>query len=275
MTIIKKRTIILKLGGSIVTQKGRSGVFVRRQLIADIARRLSNIINEQPDLNIILVHGVGSAGHQPAKQYALENGVNGDEKKLKGALKTRLACQKLNLDIINIFNFNGLNATSIHTGSAILQKNGAISQFKTNLVESALRNNCIPVMYGEVVFDDSTGMSICSGDVITSYLAYEFMAEKIIYASDIDGIFDCDPHVNKGAKLINQISWAGALDLSNTTLTGSHNVDVTGGLKNKITANNNQPIHHELKKIIICNGLKPVTISQAFSDNESGTIIRI
>lgn len=37
---LKKKMIILKIGGSVITQKHREGIFIRRKLLASIAEEI-------------------------------------------------------------------------------------------------------------------------------------------------------------------------------------------------------------------------------------------
>jgi isopentenyl phosphate kinase len=106
-----------------------------------------------------------------------------------------------------------------------------------------------------MVFDEKLDMSICSGDAIAPYLAKKLGAEKIFFASDIDGIFDQDPHLQKDAKLIEKINLNKIKNNNKIKLTDSHNVDVTGGLSGKIK---NIDLKHNisLKSVEIFNGLK-------------------
>ena len=64
--------IILKLGGSIITDKGsgNAGV-VRENVLRDIAKTLK----EFSDIPLLLVHGAGSYGHPQARQYNIQSGV--------------------------------------------------------------------------------------------------------------------------------------------------------------------------------------------------------
>jgi isopentenyl phosphate kinase len=117
-------------------------------------------------------------------------------------------------------------------------------------------------------------MSVCSGDAIAILLAKQYEADKIIFASDIDGIYDKDPHTNNDAKLIRKTSIKSIMSDKKVSLTGSHNVDVTGGLQNKIAALANYD-STSLKEVVICNGLKRGTITKALLGQDVGTIIKI
>ena len=166
-------------------------------------------------------------------------------------------------------------ATSVHTASIIIQKDRKITNRSFNIIDRALESKCIPIMYGEMVFDETLGMSVCSGDAIAVTLASKYNADKIIFASDIDGIYDKDPHIHSDAKLITSASLESVLSDKKIALLESHNVDVTGGLKNKIAVLTGSNMPKSLKEVVICNGLKKGFITRALTDGDVGTIIKI
>ena len=129
-------------------------------------------------------------------------------------------------------------------------------------------------MYGDMVFDETLGMSVCSGDAIAMTLAKQYNADKIIFASDIDGIYDKDPHVNSNAKLITDGTLK-SITSNKVVLSESHNVDVTGGLKNKIAVLVGDDTPKSLKKVVVCNGLKKGIITKALTNKPTGTVITI
>jgi len=226
-----KPLYILKIGGSVATHKDRLGISVRTSLMNKVALSIRQAQKEK-DFDLILIHGAGAAGHQLAHQYGLQNGTGSNLRKWKGALLSRLANGKLNGALAEIFVTAGLRVTSLHTASVITQKNKKISDFNIQLVKIALTNNCIPILYGEMVFDYHLGMTICSGDAIASYLAKKLKVQKIFFASDIDGIFTRDPHLHKEARLIQKINFRNIK--KNAVISESHNTDVTNGLSGKI-----------------------------------------
>jgi isopentenyl phosphate kinase len=226
-----KPLYILKLGGSVVTHKDKAGASVRKKLLIKVARSIKKA-QKKKNFNLILIHGAGAGGHQLAKKYSLKDGAGKIKKRWYGSLVSRVANQELNNAIVKIFVSEGLRTVSVHTASAIVQMNKKIHKFNIDLVAEALYQNCTPVLYGEMVFDRKLGMTICSGDSIAPYLADKFKAKKVLFASDVEGIFDKDPHLNKGAKLIEKIKM-GEIN-KKARLSHSHNIDVTGGFMGKI-----------------------------------------
>ncbi|MDZ7612098.1 MAG: isopentenyl phosphate kinase [Candidatus Moranbacteria bacterium] len=226
-----KPLYILKLGGSVVTDKDKEGFSVKKGLIDEISREIKNA-KEKKDFDLILIHGAGAAGHQLAMEYKLVEGTGENKEKIYGALLSQLSNQKLNREIFEIFLENGLDVTPIHTASTVVQAGGEIAEFNSDCLKEALKKNFIPLLYGEMVFDKSKGMSICSGDSIAPHIANKLGADRILYATDVDGIYTQDPYQNSQAELIEEISY-GRIK-KKIKLSSSHNIDTTGGLKKKI-----------------------------------------
>lgn len=271
----RKKLIVLKIGGSVITHKNRTGIFLRRKVLARIAQEISHATQKDKDLQLIIIHGAGSGGHQLAQQYNLANGTGNDPRKWQGAILTRIASQKLNLTLFEILSSANLRIVPIHTASIVVQKNKTIDSCATDTIDQALQNNCIPFLYGELVFDTKLGMSICSGDTSAFFLAKKYDAEQVLFASDIDGIFNKDPHRYKDARMIHTTTLSNLLENKNIALEGSHSVDVTGGLANKISELARQGFPKSLKNVTIFNGLKPGTFKQALGGKSEGTVIEI
>lgn len=228
-----KSLYILKIGGSVATYKNHQPLRVRRALLGAIGSEIKKA-RSKGNFDLVLIHGSGAAGHHLAKKYALHEGTLGDAKKIRAALDSQLANQLLDHIIAEIFIAQGLPIVPCHTASLVVQENKKIRSFNTDTLRAALEKNYIPLLYGEMVLDAALGMSVCSGDTLAALIAKECHAQKIFFASDIDGIFTKDPHLFKDASLIESLYLHTAEKQS--ALSSSHNTDVTGGLLGKIRA---------------------------------------
>lgn len=271
----KKKVIILKIGGSVITQKHREGTFIRRTLLARIAAEIQATLKENPRICPIIIHGAGAGGHQLAKKYRLTENLEDDPNRWHGAFLTRQANQLLNLEIFKIFSRADFRVIPVHTASIITQRQKRVVSCSFEVIDQALAHGCIPLLYGELVFDEMLGMSILSGDTSAFFLAKKYQAEQVLFASDIDGIFNKDPHKNKDAKLIQATTLKELLANKNVSLSRSHSVDVTGGLHNKIATLSRYSLPKSLKKVVIFNGLRPGTFERALTEKSEGTIIEI
>lgn len=267
-----KPLYILKIGGSVVTQKSRVGTAIRKKLLAQAAKEIASVRKEH-DFDLVMIHGAGSTGHQIAKKYRLADGARNDEKKWEGCLLCRAANQRMNAVITESLRSGGLPITPVHTASCIIHKDKKIIHCDYDIIRIALSKKCIPLLYGEVVFDNTLGMSICSGDNIAVDLANHFGAKKIMFASDIDGVFDADPHTDKNATLLERLVLK-KIHLQ-SRLSGSHNVDVTGGLGGKVKTLD-EIKNKKTRTVEIFNGLKTDNFKKIFLNKEfPHTVIKI
>ncbi len=250
-----KKLYILKIGGSVVTHKNKATMVIRRTLLQNIALDLKKFLQKNTDIQIILVHGGGQPGHSIAKKYHLDQGISKDKKNLKGALLCSAAIQKLHQEICTIFVNAGLWIAPIHTASVIVQKQKKIQTFDTEAIIQGLQNGAIPLLYGDMVHDTSTTFSVCSSDTLAAHLSKHLGAQKIFFATDVDGIFTADPYLDPKAVLIPKISLGNKLS-QNIKLSKSHNTDVTGGLHGKVASFEKIFQESEVKEVIIFNGLK-------------------
>ncbi|MHA2095189.1 MAG: amino acid kinase family protein, partial [Candidatus Hodarchaeales archaeon] len=88
----------------------------------------------------------------------------------------------------------------------------------------------VPVISGDVVPDLTMGYSVLSGDQILLDLVKKFSPPKIIFGSDVDGVFDKDPKTNSDASLIPDIPYSRIDDVVGQVSSG----DASGQMKGKL-----------------------------------------
>ena len=66
--------ILLKLGGSLITDKTRPYT-PRLDVLDDLAQQIGTALQTNPGLSLVLGHGSGSFGHTAAKQYHTRDGL--------------------------------------------------------------------------------------------------------------------------------------------------------------------------------------------------------
>ncbi len=227
--------ILLKLGGSLLTDKAKP-FSIRSAVLQRVASEIS--CAKEP---LVIVHGGGSFGHPLAKKYGLQEGLK-DEKQLRGVALTREAMGKLNQLAVEALIKKGVNAVSLQTSAVAVCEDKRIKNFRTEALKKFLALGFVPVLYGDVVCDQKLGFCILSGDQIILHLAQELKPEKIILASDVDGVFEQDPKKFRNARLIEEINennYDEVLDKIRTVgstkggigIVGS---DVTGSIKGKL-----------------------------------------
>ncbi|MCK4613680.1 MAG: kinase, partial [Thermoplasmata archaeon] len=100
--------IILKLGGSVITQK-RDYATLNKEMVDTISEELASLSREVP---LIIVHGAGSFGHILAKRYSLNNPEKGPELTMRIA-KVQRDVRELNLLLLKNLIYRGIPAVSV------------------------------------------------------------------------------------------------------------------------------------------------------------------
>lgn len=223
--------IILKIGGSIITKKDSIDCEIDNVNLMRIAceiRRFMDVSDEQ----LILVHGAGSFGHPPAKQYNIGQPFDAEEypEKRIGFSKTQNAVKKLNMLICEAFICENIPIVAIPASSFITTINKRISTGNLDKFKEYLNKGFVPVIYGDVVLDDELEMAVISGDQIIQYLAINLKPDEVILGTDVDGVYTKNPKLHDDAKFIDLVSSLDDLDVFEETT----NVDVTGGMVGKI-----------------------------------------
>lgn len=262
---MKQKLLIIKLGGSIITNKNKPLPTLRIPIIKQISRRLKNIY-QSGKYQIILIHGAGSYGHPLAKKYGLHLGMKTREQKY-GFCLTDQSMFKLNSIIMDHLLQACIPAVSLPPRSFIKQSVGKLKDFDYQLIKLYLAQNQIPVLFGDVVLDDKWGCSIISGDTLVSYLAKNLKADQVIFLSDVDGIFDSDPKKNPKAKLIPEVTDKNLKQILQG-LTANNQNDVTGEMQGKILTIKENLTHIP---IYIINGLKAANLVKAVEQDRVGT----
>lgn len=262
---MRKKLLIIKLGGSIITEKNSSIPKIRTETIKNLSKEIKQILDSKK-YQIILIHGAGSFGHPLAKKYNLHLGMKTDEQKY-GFCLTDQKMMELNSLITKDLLNHAIPAISLSPRSFIQQSAGKLLNFSTQLIENYLKKNFVPVLFGDAILDDKLGCSILSGDIIISHLAQKLHADKVIFLSDIDGVFDSNPKINPQANLIKKISNENIIQILDS-LTVHNLSDVTGEMKGKILS-----IKENFKDIptYIINGLKKDQMTRCLTEQQVGT----
>ena len=261
-----KELTLVKLGGSLITDKSKPYT-VRQETLERMARE----IKESGNKNLIVAHGQGSFGHQPAHEYQIQKGIV-NEKSYKGLSIVQDVAAKLNRIVVEAFIKNGLNAITVQPSCSAVCKNGRIINWNLEPIEQMLEHNQLPIPYGDIGFDLKMGCCIISADEIMNYFARNMKVDRIIMVGKVDGVMTADPNKNRSAELIREVTTKNYSKIK-SSLTGSDGVDVTGGMLSKVER------MLELAKLgiesEIINGDKPGYLKRALMGERGlGTVIK-
>jgi isopentenyl phosphate kinase len=262
---MKGKPIVLKLGGSVITNKRKPSTPNLRAI-----ERLANEISQANISSLILVHGGGSFGHPVAERYNLAEGYR-DPSQIMGFSETHRAMTELNSLVMKALINHNIPAVEVQPSSCVITKGGRIFNMELIPVKEMLKMGFVPVLYGDAVLDSEKGFAILSGDQLVASLAIKLDAKRIIMGVDEDGLYTADPKTDPSAHLIDRITLEELKSLKHT-IEGSKATDVTGGMLGKIIELT-PAIEHKIQTLIV-NATQPQRFYKALKGEKViGTII--
>jgi len=214
--------VILKLGGSVITEKK-----TRFSFRADVMSRISREIARCWPTPLVIIHGGGSYGHPIASEYNISRGFK-EQRQLEGFVKTIQAMRELNHLVTDTMINVGIGAVGMPASLIFVTNNGAIQTAHLDLIFSSLELGVIPVTCGDAVFDRTRRFTILSGDSIAVYLAKALKARRLVFAVDVDGVYEYD-RVTGERRLLETLDYR-----HHATLLYRDVGDVTGGMFEKV-----------------------------------------
>lgn len=238
-------TVLIKLGGSLVTDKRQERTF-HRATVQEVARQLVDLRAMRPGLPIVVGHGSGSFGHFEAEKYGTASGVYTNDDRL-GCAKVGAAAAELSQLILGEFLAAGLPALRFQPSSMLITRDRQPQGLAPGPIQLALEQGYIPLVHGDIALDTEVGGAIVSTEAVFIQLAQPLRARRIILLGDVDGVLD-----ERGELLptITPESFPRIAPL----LGGSGGVDVTGGMLQKVTEMIDLVQSRANVEVIVANG---------------------
>ena len=262
-----KETLFLKLGGSLITEKAKPHT-PRYDVINRLAEEISAAWHKLEHQQLILGHGSGSFGHVPAKTYGTRQGVRTVEE-WNGFISVWREASALNRIVIEALIEAGIPAMSFSPSSSVTTNQGNIISWNLQPIENALNHHVLPVVYGDVVFDEFLGGTILSTEDLFGHLAGHFIPVRILLAGLEPGIWADYP--NK-TDLLSEIKLS-HLEKMGIKLGGSEDTDVTGGMASKLDRATDWVRIVPGIEISIFSGCKSGDIEAALAGKKIGTLL--
>ena len=210
-------TTVLKLGGSVVTEKDEP-----ETVDAETLRRAAEAVAAADD-DLIVVHGGGSFGHHHAAEHGVSTTEGTDDaaavRGIHGAMK------RLNAAVVDALSDAGAPAVPVHPFSVAARDGEGDLHLPTRQVATMLDEGFVPVLHGDVVVHEHSGATILSGDELVVELASRLGADRVGVCSAVSGVYDGDGNV---------VDHVGSFDEVADALGGSDATDVTGGMAAKV-----------------------------------------
>jgi isopentenyl phosphate kinase len=263
------RPLFLKLGGSLITDKSQPHT-PRPEVIARLAAEIQAARAANPDLRLLLGHGSGSFGHVAAQKFSTQLGVQTPQAWL-GFVEVWREANALNRIVMDALWQADLPAIALQPSAGISTRNRAVLEWNTEPVEQALAHGLIPVVHGDVIFDQGLGGTILSTESLFTYLARHLYPRRILLAGIEPGVWLDYPKCSKLAQSLNPADLTRLLP----GLEGSAATDVTGGMVDKVQQS--MALVEEIPEleVLIFSGLESGAVYNALRGANPGTLIFI
>lgn len=256
----------LKLGGSLITDKTRDKT-IRPDVLTRIAREIAEYVERADRRPLLLGHGSGSFGHTTAKKHGTRAGV-GDAAGWRGFAAVSVAAQQLNRIVADALDAAGVPVFSVAPSSSVRCADGRIVHMDVAAIQTALTRGLVPLVMGDVAFDEVRGGTIVSTEEVFAFLAQHMPIERMLLAGETEGVYVSmqDRHV---LPRITQASW----ETQRGGIGASRGADVTGGMAAKVQDVLTLAAAHPGLTVRIFSGLEVDAVRRALAGEAVGTVV--
>ena len=209
-------TVVLKLGGSVITDKDAPETVDDDALGAAV----DAIAAADPD-RLVLVHGGGSFGHVAAADRGISREAGSRDAADVWAVHD--AMRRLNDAVLRRLHDAGVAAVPVHPLSVAARDEGDALALPLDSTATLLAEGFVPVLHGDVVGHAGAGATVVSGDELVTRLAAGLDADRVGLCSTVTGVYD-------DGEVIPRIT---EFDAVADAVGGSESTDVTGGMAAK------------------------------------------
>jgi isopentenyl phosphate kinase len=266
--------ILLKLGGSLITDK-TTPYTPRFDKLAELAAQLSAALRTHPNLSLVLGHGSGSFGHTAAKQHHTRDGLSSPPLRgteggyWHGFSEVWYQASQLNRFVMDALHAEAVPSLALGPVSAVTASEGKLSGWDLGPLKAALAAGLVPVVHGDVIFDDVRGGTILSTEDLFEHIARALRPQRILLAGLEGAVWADYPERKIRVEKITPASFDGV----KAKLGASHGADVTGGMESKV---------HQMLDLVqeipgltaqIFSGEQPGNLQKVLSGETLGTLI--
>lgn len=260
--------VFIKLGGSLITNKAQAHT-PRAEVLTRLAGEIAEGWRGKPAMRLLVGHGSGSFGHVPAIRYGTRQGVH-SEQEWRGFVEVWREAATLNHLVVEALTQAGLPAITLSPAASVIAKDGKIVDWNTQVLEAALEHGLLPVIQGDVVFDQTLGGTILSTEDLFTHLVKVLRPQRILLAGWEPGVWQNYPQRSQVIKEITPDTIHQYLP----ALGGSATTDVTGGMASKVLQAMQWVGYLPGLEVSIFSGEMPGTLTQALLGQAAGTVIR-
>ena len=216
--------VVLKLGGSLITEKDRPETLDDDALAAACDAIADAIADGSVD-RLIVVHGGGSFGHHHASEHGVSTSTGTRDP--AAVMDVHGAMTTLNRAVLDRLHDRDVPAVPVHPLSLSSRPDGVAGGLDLPLssTETLLGEGFVPVLHGDGIATADEGITVVSGDELVVELATGLGARRVGVCSTVSGVLDADGAV---------IPVIDSFDAVADALGASDATDVSGGMAAKV-----------------------------------------
>jgi len=215
--------VFLKIGGSLITKRKTYTLNLKK--IREISREILRL-RKKYKFKLLIGNGAGSFAHVSAKKFKTKEGYINKKSKI-GHCIVQDDASTLNRILVKELIRAGERAISVQPSAFIFCSKKKIKSLFLDPIKNYLKNDLVPVVFGDVISDEKLGCTILSTEEIFKLLAKFLKPKKIILMSNVEGVYD------SGGKVIPEINRENFSKIQKF-LKGADKIDVTGGMAQKV-----------------------------------------
>jgi isopentenyl phosphate kinase len=156
---------------------------------------------------------------------------------------------------------------SLPPSASVIARDGLVASWDLSPIRRALDAGLIPVVFGDVVFDQLRGGTILSTEDLFAHLVVHLHPRRILFAGLEIGVWADFPTCNH---LVEEITPDNLGSIS-SALGGSNSTDVTGGMQSKVLQSLELVKASPGLEVLIFSGEIPGNVTQALLGKQTGT----
>lgn len=223
--------VVLKLGGALLTDKAQPDCLRPPQLVA-AAAEIRECLDAGLIGRLILLHGVGSFGHPPVLAHRLHLGLQSADQLLPLG-RTQHNVLRLRMALVAALHDAGVPACLLLPSSCLTARGGALDRAFWDAVDGFGRIGMVPLLGGDVLADAATGFAVYSADKLAVDLALHAAADWLIFATQVDGVYERDPVLDPTARRLPRLSLG---EQTAAALDDRPQLDASGAMAGKLRA---------------------------------------
>jgi isopentenyl phosphate kinase len=247
----------------------------------DLVLQIVTSLQSQPDLRLVIGHGAGSFGHVAASEYKTRDGYprpsplthrerdTSEDNYWKGFAEVWFQASSLNRYVVDSLHKAGLRTIALPPSGSVIASDGQVAVWETTPIRMALASGIVPVIFGDVVFDEVRGGTILSTENLFTFLVKALAPDRVLLAGLEEAVWEDFPARTRRIERITPQSF----EEIKHGVGGSAAADVTGGMAAKVKEMLDLVQENPGLKIQVFSGTQPGNLVRALLGETLGTEI--